>query len=96
MKTSWDKPLLPGTMRLNTADYSLPVMHVRPSGQQLEEDSSRAQHILLRTIIFTAIVLRALHVGGGVHVLGQTEVRQKRVSFEVFEGDTADMDVTEG
>lgn len=62
-------------------DYVLPVMHVRPSSQQLEEDSPCALHILLRPIEFTATVFRPFHVGRGVHVLGHAEVGQEGVSF---------------
>jgi hypothetical protein len=71
------------------------VVHVRPSSQQLEENSPRALHVLFCTIEFTAIVLRALHVGSVVHVLGHTEVSQESVSFKIFEGNAADMEVTE-
>jgi hypothetical protein len=61
----------------------------------LEENSPHALHVLLSTIEFTAIVFQALHMGSGVHVLGHTEVSQESVSFEVFEGNAADMEVTE-
>lgn len=79
-----------------TYGYGLPVMHVRPSSQQLEEDGSRRPNVLLCAIELTATVLRSLHVSRGVHVSGHAEVSKERFSFEILECYAADMDVTEG